>query len=118
MLVIAAIIIWWIADGMLLNDRMTFRGYKIVSREGRISEREDCYKLPEYQSIGTLPKISVSDMLIYDSLKYGGYKAGRYAVKETQSDPNQCREHIGRHACSNRDTEKLRPCESSVELGL
>lgn len=102
MLVIAAIIVWGILDGMFIGGRMTYSGGLKVSAEGRISEREKCYKLAELKDIDTGRKFTVGEKLICGVLKHGGLKGGINAMKKVQREPNELWRHSWKYCKAQR----------------
>ena len=98
MLMIAVIIALGIAYGMNGKNRRTVGGFVAVSAEGRISEREKCYKIPELRSIGTLPKFAVSDRFIQGVLRQGLCSIDVYGKKDELNGFNSLRRYAGKYA--------------------
>ncbi len=97
MLMIAVIIALGIVYGMSRNNRRTVGGYLVVSAEGRIMEREKCYKIPELRSIGALPKFAVSDRFIQGVLRQGLCSIDVYGKKDELNGFNRARKYAGKY---------------------
>ena len=97
MLMIAVIIALGIAYGMSGKSRRIVGGYVAVSAEGRISEREKCYKIPELRSIGTLPKFAVSDRFIQGVLRQGLCGIDMNGGKNKLNGFNSTRKYAGKY---------------------
>ncbi len=97
MLMIAVIIALGIVYGMSRNNRRTVGGYIAVSAEGRIMEREKCYKIPELRSIGALPKFAVSDRFIQGVLRQGLCSIDVYGKKDELNGFNRARKYAGKY---------------------
>ena len=93
MLMIAVIIALGIAYGMSGKSRRIVGGYVAVSAEGRISEREKCYKIPELRSIGALPKFAVSDRFIQGVLRQGLCSIDKHGGKNELNGFNSMRKY-------------------------
>lgn len=97
MLMIAVIVVCGIMYGALWSGRKAYGGHMAVSVEGRISEREKCYKLPELRSIGEQKKFSVSDRLIR-----GVLRQGLPGCKERVKRLNCARQYDSKYARNNQ----------------
>ena len=93
MLMIAVIIALGIAYGMWGRSGKTHSGYLKLSVEGRISERENCYKPAEYRSIGILPKFPVSDRFIQGILRQGICGIDKHGGKKELNGFNDTRKY-------------------------
>ena len=93
MLMIAVIIALGIVYGMQGRSGKTYGGYTAVSAEERISERENCYKIPELRSIGGLPKFAVSDRFVQGVLRQGICSIDKNGGKEELNGFNDTRKY-------------------------
>ena len=101
MLMIAVIVVCGILYGALVSERMTYSGHMAVSAEGRMSEREQCYKLPELRRIGIEQKIAVSDMVIYGVLRQGLCGVDAHGDKNNLNGINDIRKHVSKNTRNN-----------------
>lgn len=93
MLMIAVIIALGIVYGMQGRSGKTYSGYIAVSAEKRISQRENCYKIPELRSIGVLPKFAVSDRFVQGVLRQGICGIDKHGVKNELNGFNSMRKY-------------------------
>lgn len=101
MFMIAVIVVCGILYGALVSERMTLSGHMALSAEERVSEREQCYKLPELRVIGIERKFAVSDRFIHGVLRQGLCGIDAHGRKKELNGLNDINKYV------SKNTEKF-----------